>query len=162
MRRIGTLLLAGGLVVTISSGAAADSPRDSVTVGGQHLAFGTGPQVVFAAISAYSGADGEGAGGSMTFAVKGEGNRPTHADVTCLIVSGNDAIATAVVARPKDLAGQLVVLEAVDDGGPGSTPPDAIRFSFEGAIFQVSESCWLPILPPVDVQRGNVEVNDAT
>ena len=74
----------------------------------------------------------------MTFAIKGEGDKPIHARVTCLMVSGNDAIATGVVTQPKSSKGQIVVLEAVDNGGPGSTPPDAIRFSFEGSIIQVS------------------------
>lgn len=155
------MVSAAGLVAVMASAASAGSPNDSVTVGGQHLAFGTGPQIVFAGVSAHSSSAGEDARGSMTFAVKGEGNKPVHANVTCLIVSGNDAIATGLVTQPKDSAGQIVVLEAVDNGDPGSTPPDAIRFSFEGAIFQISPDCWLPELAPVDVVHGNVVVNDA-
>jgi hypothetical protein len=98
----------------------------------------------------------------MTFAVKGEGTKPIHADVTCLMVSGTDAIATGVITQPRSSAGQIVVLEAVDNGNPQSTPPDAIRFSFEGFIDQVSPDCWEPVLPPVDVVSGNVVVNDAS
>jgi hypothetical protein len=162
--RSAVLIVSFAVVVSMTASVAASavgSPNDFVTVGGQHLAFGTGPEIVFAAVSAHSGPNGEDPHGSMTFAVKGEGNKPTHADVTCLIVSGNDAIATGIVTQPKSSAGQVVVVEAVDNGGPGSSPPDAIRFSFEGAITEVSPGCFIPVLPPVDVQRGNVVVHDA-
>jgi hypothetical protein len=155
------MLAVAVLVSMMGPAATATSPKDRVTVGGQHLAFGTGPGVVHVGVSANSGASGEDARGQFTFALKGEGDKPIHAKVTCLLVSGNGAIATGVVTQPKDLAGQIVVLEAVDNGGPGSTPPDAIRFSFEGFIVQVSPDCWIPVLPPVDVLRGNVVVHDA-
>ena len=161
MRRNVLVLAAVGLVATMASVASAASPNDFVTVGGQHLAFGTGPQLVHVGVSAHSEAAGENAHGSFTFAVTGEGAKPIHAAVTCLMVSGSGAIATGVITQPKESAGQIVVLEAVDNGGPGSTPPDAIRFSFEGAIVQVSADCWVPVLAPVDVVRGNVVVHDA-
>ncbi len=161
MRGIVLVLAAVGLVATMASAASGRPRHDSVTVGGQHLAFGTGPQIVHAGVSAHSGAAGENPHGSMTFAIKGEGDKPIHARVTCLMVSGNDAIATGVVTQPKSSKGQIVVLEAVDNGGPGSTPPDAIRFSFEGSIIQVSPGCWTPVLSPVDVLSGNVRVHDA-
>ena len=162
MRRIVLVLAAVGLVATMASTASGSpSKHDAVTIGGHHLAFGTGPQIVHVGVSAHSGPSGENARGSMTFAVKGEGSKPIHARVTCLMVSGNDAIATGVITQPRSSAGQVVVLEAVDNGHPHSSPPDAVRFSFEGFIDQVSPDCWEPQLPPVDVLRGNVNVRDA-
>ena len=44
---------------------------------------------------------------------------------------------------------------------PVYSTPDMIRFSFEGSIVPVSPDCYLPVLPPVEVQRGNVVVHDA-
>ena len=56
----------------------------------------------------------------------------------------------------------FVVLDAVDNGTPGrSSTPDMIRFSFSQIVL-VSPDCYLPLLPPVAVQRGNVAVHDAS
>jgi len=164
MRR--TIGLAGALllgVLAFAPGArAAGGPRDFVTVGGQHLAGGTGPELVAVGVSVHSGPTGEDPKGSFTFTVKGQGQHAIHAKVTCLIVAGNEAFATARFTQPKSSAGQIVVLDAVDNGTPGrSSTPDMIRFSFSQIVL-VSPDCYLPLLPPVAVQRGNVAVHDAS
>jgi hypothetical protein len=147
-----------------SAAAAGASPNDSVVGGGQHLAFGTGPGVVPFGISAHSGPAGEDAKGSLTFTVAGEGTQSLHAKVTCLIVLGNEAFATGVFTHPPSAEGQVVVLHAVDNGNPGqSATPDLIRFSFAGAIVPAqTPGCFLPVLPPVPVTKGNIVVHDAT
>jgi hypothetical protein len=133
-----------------------------VTVGGQHLASGVGPEFVAAGVSARSGPSGEHPKGTFTFTVTGQGQHAFHAKVICLIVVGNEAFATARYTQPKSVAGHLVVLDAVDNGNPGrSSTPDMIRFSFEGSIVPISPDCYLPVLPPVEVQRGNVVIHDA-
>ena len=75
MRR--TIGLAGALllgVLAFAPGArAAGGPRDFVTVGGQHLAGGTGPELVAVGVSVHSGPTGEDPKGSFTFTVKGQG-----------------------------------------------------------------------------------------
>jgi len=157
--------LASALVLFTTTGAAAQGPpHDAVTGGGQHLAFGTGPGSVAFGISAHSGPSGEDADGSLTFNTVGEGTQSIHADVTCLIVDGNEAFATGVITHPKAIAGQVTVLDAVDNGNPGAGMPDLIRFSFEGFIFPVAgqPGCFLPVLPPVEVTNGNIVVRDAS
>jgi hypothetical protein len=46
MRKSMLVLATVGLVATMASAATVTSPNDRVTVGGQHLAFGTGPDLV--------------------------------------------------------------------------------------------------------------------
>jgi hypothetical protein len=136
-----------------------------VTGGGQHLAFGTGPGIVPFGISAHSGPLGEDPQGSLTFTNAGEGTQSFHARVTCLIVVDNEAFATGIFTHPESSEGEIVVLDAVDNGNPGqSSVPDLIRFSFAGAIVPVpgQPDCFLPVLPPVEVTRGNIVVHDAT
>ena len=156
---VSALVLAGA-----TSAAAQGSPNDFVVGGGQHLAFGTGPGVVAFGISAHSGPGGESPHGSLTFTNVGEGTQSLHAKVTCLIVVGNEAFATGVFTHPAAVEGQITVLHAVDNGNPHSSAPDLIRFSFAGAIVPVpgQEGCFLPVLPPVPVTRGNIVVHDAT
>ncbi|HXJ65126.1 MAG TPA: hypothetical protein VNN79_15335, partial [Actinomycetota bacterium] len=152
------------VVLSTATGASAGSPRDSVVGGGQHLAFGTGPGVVAVGISAHSGPSGEDPKGTLTFTNAGEGTQSLHANVTCLIVVGNEAFATGVFTHPAEIEGQTVVLDAVDNGNPSSDDPDLIRFSFEGAIVPVAgqPDCFLPVLPPVPVTKGNLSVHDAS
>jgi hypothetical protein len=165
MRRIGLIVVCTLATMAVFSGAAVAGvpPHDSVTGGGQHLAFGTGPGVVAFGISAHSGPSGEHAHGSMTFTLTGAGTQSLHATVTCLIVVDNEAFATGVFTHPDSAAGQTVVLDAVDNGGPSSGTPDLIRFSFAGAIVEVPDQpgCFLPVLPPVEVTKGNIVVRDA-
>jgi hypothetical protein len=79
-----------------------------------------------------------------------------NTNVTCVEVSGDDAIVTGVVTIPGTYAGEHIVLEAVDTGSV-----DRMRFSFEhngGAVQGSSPGCWEPTLPPVDIASGFVEV----
>jgi hypothetical protein len=84
-----------------------------------------------------------------------------NAKVTCLIVTGNRALITAV---DDELPGpsNAVVIEAVDLGEPSDGPPDLLRGSFEGFIIESAEQpgCFLPVLPPVPVTQGNIVVHD--
>ena len=60
MRRIVLVLAAVGLVATMAATASGSPTKhDSVTIGGHHLAFGTGPQIVHAGVSVHSGPTGE-------------------------------------------------------------------------------------------------------
>src|SRR2546426_510401 len=137
MRRsigVASALLLG--VLAFAPGArAAGGPKDFVTVGGQHFSGGTGPDLVAVGVSVHSGPSGENPKGSFTFTTKGQGQHAVHAKVTCLIVVGNEAFATARYTQPKSSAGKIVVLDAVDNGNPGrSSTPDMIRFSFNQIV----------------------------
>ena len=86
-----------------------------------------------------------------------------HADVTCLVVSGNDAIATAVIDKSKDPnnpVGEVIVIEGVDNGNPSNgVSPDLFRVSFtvNGGVIGTGP-CALPVFPPVPVESGNIVV----
>jgi hypothetical protein len=166
MRKLAVLLSCALSTVLLVSGAAsaAGGPHDFVVGGGQHLAFGTGPGVVAFGVSAHSGPSGEDPKGSLTFTNTGEGTQSFHAKVTCLIVAGNEAFATGVLTHPDSVEGQTVVLHAVDNGNPDSATPDLIRFSFEPFIVPEpgQPDCFLPVLAPVPVTKGNMVVHDAT
>jgi hypothetical protein len=167
MRKVLVVLgcVVGSVVLAVAPAVAQGSPHDFVAGGGQHLAFGTGPGVVAFGISAHSGPAGEAARGSLTFTTTGEGTQSLHARVTCLIVVGNEAFATGVFTHPPEAEGQIVVLDAVDNGNPSqSATPDLIRFSFAGFIVPApgQPDCFLPVLPPVPVTAGNIVVHDAT
>ncbi len=145
-------------MITARVSAAATPGRPFVSGGGQHLAFGTGPGIIAFGVTAHgSGLD---ASGELTFTQVGTGEPAAHGFVTCLIVTGNDAIATGVLTKPPASAGQTVVMEAVDNGTPGqSSVPDRIRFSFAGFIVPSSTpGCFLPILAPVPLVEGNIVV----
>jgi hypothetical protein len=99
---------------------------------------------------------------------RGELNASTHfhAKVTCLQVTGNDGIVTAVIDQSTDPAypaGEIVVAEGVDNGNPRNhTSPDLWRISFEsnGGVIVGSNGCSSPIFAPVPVQTGNLVVQD--
>ena len=79
------------------------------------------------------------------------------ANVTCSMISGNDAVltGTAVVGG----ATETVVAEAVDNSNPSGPPArDAVRFSYAGTITQVSPGCYTPALAPVRLKNGDVRV----
>jgi hypothetical protein len=163
MRRFAAVIVA--VVLLAARGSTAGPPKDFVAGGGQHLAFGTGPDIVHFGVTAHSGPVGEDPTGSMTFQIAG--SPALHADVTCLMVVGNTAIATGIFTQPESVSGQIVVGEFVDNNNPSDPRPDQIRFSFAGFIEEVtpppgvSGPCFVPVLPPVDVIRGNIVVNDA-
>jgi hypothetical protein len=96
------------------------------------------------------------ASGSLLFTCN---NQPNHAVVTCLIVSGNQAFATATLDT-----GLPVVAHVVDNGDPvNGQPVDLLRFSFTGFIFPSAiPGCMLPILPPVPINSGNLVVRMAS
>jgi hypothetical protein len=81
--------------------------------------------------------------------------------VTCLEVTGNNAIATGIFVQPDSSKGQRVVMQAVDNGG-GNPPKDLLRFSFAGFIVpdpaDTTGNCWLPVLPPQPIQSGHIAV----
>ena len=165
MRRLLVALVAATLSAAAGTvTASAGSPENFVVGGGQHLAFGTGPGIVNFGVEARSSPDGSDVSGELTFVNQGAGPA-FHAKVTCLIVTGKDAIATGVFTSPEANEGQTVVMEAVD-GGKGSTGhgTDLIRFSFAGFIVPVAgkPGCFAPVLPPVKVIRGNITVEQAS
>ncbi len=147
------LALAGVLVLLIAPSVAGGtgSPRDFAVGGGKHAG---GLQFAF---SAHSDANGENAKGNIQLFIAGDMHPAT---VTCLIVSGNEAIMTATSDA---VPGGIVVVDAVDNGGPTSGSPDLLRGSFEGFIYESPErpGCFLPVLPPVPVDKGNIIVHDA-
>jgi hypothetical protein len=152
---LGVLALPATAAATHSPGSS--GPRDFVTGGGHHSL----PDTQFT-LSAHSGPLGENPKGHLSF--KTDGGERFKADVTCVIVAGNQAFVTGVFTRPGSAEGQLVVAHAVDNGEPGDATPDLLRFSFAGAIFPVQNrpGCFLPFLPPVPVTQGNITVHDAT
>lgn len=120
-------------------------------------------------ISVHSGPAGEDPKGHLSFKI---GDNPRiHADVVCLIVVNNEAFATGVMMRPASVAGQPVVMHAIDNGTPGDDlAPDLLRFSFTGfitpvpppnVVLPVPPACLFPVLPPVPVTEGNIVVHDA-
>jgi hypothetical protein len=88
-----------------------------------------------------------------------------HATVTCLMVSGNDAIATAVIVSSQDPGfpiGEIIVVEGVDNGNPSQgSSPDLWRISFQnnGGILPTDDPrCSLPVFMPVPIESGNIQV----
>lgn len=157
VRRLALAAVFVGALALAPAVAAAQGPQDFVTGGGHH----SSPDTQFT-ISAHSGPAGQDPKGTLSF--KTEGQARIRAEVTCLIVSGNRAIATATYIDPATGRTQLVVMEAVDNGEPGTAPaPDLLRFSFAPFIRPVAGSpgCFLPVLPPVPVTQGNIVVRDA-
>jgi hypothetical protein len=159
-------LTAGLTTVAHGQGATGNSPKDFVVGGGHHSV----PDTQFT-LSVHSGPLGENPKGQMSFKI--EDQPRIHVEVTCLIVVGNQAIATGVITRPAAFADQPVVMHAVDNGAPdGTLIPDLLRFSFTGAITptptfvtppadQDLTGCLFPVLPPVPVTEGNIVVHDA-
>jgi hypothetical protein len=90
--------------------------------------------------------------------------RVFHATVTCLEVTGNVGIATAVVDSshvPGILVGETVVAEGVDNGSLGTNDLFRISFEHDFAIFpdMAHPGCFLPFLPPAPIQSGNILVS---
>ena len=144
------------LLLVVAGGAGAAPPQDFVTGGGHHSV----PDTQFT-ISAHSGPSGEDPQGQLSFKI--EGQPRIKADVTCLIVTGSEAIATATFVDPQTGQDQIVVMDAVDNGEPNGATPDLLRFSFDPFITpDVNHpGCFLPVLAPVPVTQGNIVVNDA-
>jgi hypothetical protein len=95
-------LTAGVTTVSHGQGATGNSPKDFVVGGGHHSV----PDTQFT-LSVHSGRIGENPKGQMTFKI--EDQPRILVEVTCLVVEGNQAIATGVITRPLSFAGQPVV-----------------------------------------------------
>lgn len=95
--------------------------------------------------------------GIMTFETTDGPALLWDAKVTCVKVSGDDAVVTGVVNIPRRYAGEHIVMEGIDNSKVG----DRMRFSFQhngGVVQGSSPFCWKPDLPPVNIQSGFVEV----
>jgi hypothetical protein len=149
-----------------------NGPRDFVTGGGKHLGNGVGPEVVRTSVSAHVGPDGDARGRITTSLQFSDAeNQPAQAQVTCLIVVGNEAFITSVVDREGSGLpdGTVVVTHIVDNDATGGIPgaPDLIRHSFAPFIVPTippegqDGPCFLPVLAPVTVVSGNYVVHDA-
>ena len=87
-----------------------------------------------------------------------------RATVTCLQVSGNDAIVTGRLTQGAFGPGKIVVFEGVDNGDPTQgAPPDLQRLSGQDAIYPDSSDttgrCYRPFLLPVSITSGNIVVS---
>ena len=83
--------------------------------------------------------------------------------VTCLSVSGNDAVIGVEIDPPQvdPPAGAItgVIVNVVDNGPPGSDPPDTVT---PGVVLDNNPiSCVLPPVSLFDVVEGDVTVTDA-
>jgi hypothetical protein len=123
--------------------------------GGAHQ-FGPGPRSGFVVTASGIGNNASGSIRAGSF----------HAKVTCLQVSGNDGVATAVIDSSKDPAfppGEIIVGEGVDNGHPSyGRSPDLWRLSFQdnaGIGFTGQPGCWFPFYAPVPIQMGNIVVS---
>ena len=139
------------------AGQAVTATESVVSGGGQQL--GTCPQITEAfAVSAHTAsAAGVPATGALTVACLGTGLL-LHAHVTCLLVVGDEAVATGIIDQPPASAGQITVFDGVDQGTASHGPRrDLVRFSFEPFIVPAGQpGCYLPLLPPVAITAGNI------
>src|SRR4051794_5398239 len=147
-RRTAGLIAAATATVAMGTGvASAASANPQMT--------GSVKQGVMHSIAAHG--IGPAATGEFTYATL------FHAHVTCLVVSGNDAIATAVIDRSHDVdnpVGEVVVIEGVDNGNPSNGgSPDLFPLSFSTSGGVTGSGPWaLRNTPPVPGDSGNVVV----
>lgn len=110
-------------------------------------------------IEARSGPSGEGPSGhvALEFALAGFPPGVLEGPVSCLSVSGNDAVVGFDLGPLSTISGILVEVE--DNGPPGSDPPDTLNPS----PVDDPSSCTPPGLPspPFEVVEGDVTVTDA-
>jgi hypothetical protein len=78
--------------------------------------------------------------------------------VTCLSVSGNDAVVGFEPDPPGAFGFTGWMVHVVDNGPPGSDPPDTVTPVTDGSE---PPSCVLPPSPLLDVEEGDVTVTDA-
>jgi hypothetical protein len=162
------LSLALRLALAVGTGVANASHSDQGNSTGppKDFAVGGGKQIdpahpdvdIQFAFSAHSGPLGEDPKGHVQlFFPEGV----IHAEVTCVIIAGNEAFITAV---DDELPGGIVVVHAVDNGEPSDGTPDLARGSFAPFIVESTEQpgCFLPTgeLAPVPVTQGNIVVHD--
>jgi hypothetical protein len=134
-----TLALLFALAVGIGVANAAP-PNDFAVGGGKHTDPANPNVAIQFAFSAQSGPLGEDPKGQIQLDF--DGNK-IKAEVTCLIVVGNEAFITGV---SDELPGGIVVTHAVDNGEPSDGTPDLLRNSFQGAIVEdpANPGCFLP------------------
>lgn len=110
---------------------------------------------------AHSGPSGEDPSGFVELDLRLHHIPPTNfahleGPVTCLSVSGNDAVVGFEVAPPgSSITGVIVQVE--DNGPPGSDPPDTVT----PVPVDDPTSCVFPFSSLVDVVEGDVTVSDA-
>jgi hypothetical protein len=166
------LVLSLGIAIAASlfagASALADNPPGCSPTGtGQPCVAGAGTQLQYGVFPPPNGfavlavGTGTAARGYFGFTSPfGSGGPNYVAKVTCLLVTGNDAIATGKFIQPASAYGQPVVMEAVDNGG-GQPPRDLLRFSFTGSIYQSLTDpvgCLRPVLPPAPIHSGHIAV----
>jgi hypothetical protein len=153
------LTLALLVALAVGTGVANATPPNDFAVGGGKHTDPANPNVAIPfSFSAHSGPLGEDPKGQIHVA---SDVGIIKAEVTCLIVVGNEAFITG---RSDELPGGIVVTHAVDNGEPSDGTPDLLRNSFVEAIVPdpANPGCFLPTLPPVPVTQGNIVVHDAT
>lgn len=166
MRKLSTLIvLLMGLVLVVPSSVESSPPMDFMAGGGRVYTDnnpGLGTDVF--QLSAHSTGEHTAKGKVSFNGVAGlfEGLR-MEARVSCLLVFGDDAFATATITRSDIGGGWSVGNTIVAHGRDVADGPDLIRFSFAPFIFEIGGTgCYLPFLPPIPVVTGNVVVHDAS
>ncbi|HEU0305020.1 MAG TPA: hypothetical protein VFR32_10625 [Gaiellaceae bacterium] len=164
MRR--ALVLSALFLVALPSIAVGASPNDSATGSGRVTdIFGASSDFSFAA---HSGPAGEDAKGNLNFRnTQGYTENNGTAEVTCLLVTGNDAIAIGEwkgndpAEWPFGPSFPFAVLFVEDNGEPSDATPDrGIAFGVTGGTCADWYAFGNAIAQPLE--QGNVVVYDAT
>jgi hypothetical protein len=159
MRRILTPLAAIALTTAVALTPAAFATHASGTAASEPETVGLGLQSgqPGAPDGALFGVFARGLGSAATGIVEfstGPASKPkvTTGTVTCMTISGNDAIITLRYKAQKVL--HWAVAEAVDNSNPtAAANPDAWRVSFEGFIVPTDDPrCYTPMLAAVPIQ----------
>jgi len=161
MKKLLAACFAAGMLVPAVLAGGADATHTASPGPSYDFVSGTGRHAGDSAfqVSARSGPFGENPTGYLTFTI---GGQRYVAQVTCVVIQGNEAFVTGVIRDPSWAAGQIVVMHAVDNSNPNDpSNPDLLRFSFEGAIYEGQPGCFFPVLSPVPVTEGNIVVHDA-
>jgi hypothetical protein len=158
MRKILTPLAAIALTsaVAVTPVALARHASTAAASGPETVGFGLQSDQPGAPDSALFGVFASGLGTAATGIVEfssGPASKPkvVTGKVTCMTISGNDAIITLQYKVKRVL--HWAVAEAVDNSNPTSAAaPDAWRVSFEGFILPTdTPDCYTPMLAPVQI-----------
>jgi hypothetical protein len=154
--------LAGGASATHSGG---EGPKHDFAAG--TLQTDTGNDVVNRAhVNAKSGPSGEDAQGQIFFSSRSPlVSSDIRADVTCLRVIGNVAIAGGPIRRAEGLPPNFQTMFVIvqDFGEPGNDPATPDRWSVAVSTGPAPAICPLLEIPPLaPATEGNVVVHDAT
>ena len=160
MRRVLLSVVLGVVICSWTSPAYGQVPTGDSVVGQGR----TGPspdgsiRYIGFDIEARSGPSGEGPSGHVVQEVAAFDFPPAvlEGPVSCLSVSGNDAVVGFDLGPLSTIPGILVEVE--DNGPPGSDPPDTLT----GSPVDDPSSCVPPPTPPpFEVVEGDVTVTDA-